>query len=452
MKFYGREDEVKRIGGFFDIVKRKGSRILVVTGRRRIGKTRLVLESVKNLNSLYFFTKKKRIDEIISEWSEEIRKKLGNVFYGKFENLEDFLTFLFEFSKDNPMVFIFDEIQNFLFSAPSGFGTFQKMYDLYREKSNALLVFLGSSFTLMNKIFKDSKEPLFGRASDIMTLSYLPLKHQREIMEDHGFCSGKNMLHLFSIFDGIPKYIEELVDVEKNDFKESLKTLIIHREFLWDEGENLLKEEFGKEYTSYYSVLSAISKGRRRLNEIEQFCGIKDASPYLKKLEELYKIIERKLPVTSKSKKERNGRYYIKDNFLDFWFRFIESKRNLKEINQADIAFEEIWSELPRFEGRKLEDMVIRCTIEENPLDIKFYRAGRYWDRKGEVDIDAAFVDDKGKKAYVLEVKINREKITKKQLEAIKNMASSIPALKGYEIIVGAAYINESGLKMEIHD
>jgi len=129
----------------------------------------------------------------------------------------------------------------------------------------------------------------------------------------------------------------------------------------------LLKEEFGKEYSSYYSIMSAISKGHRKLNDIEQFTGIKEAGVYLKNLEETYKMISRRLPVTARNVKERDGRYYMRDNFLDFWFRFVETRRNLKEIARAEEAFVEIWEQLPVYEGRKLEDMAIRKMIEENP-------------------------------------------------------------------------------------
>ncbi|MHB8280917.1 MAG: ATP-binding protein [Candidatus Humimicrobiaceae bacterium] len=449
MKFYGREKELSLIKHFFNTVKNKGSRILVITGRRRIGKTRLALESVKNQNYLYFFTKKKKINEIVSEWSNEVKSKYGEVFYGNFDSFEDFLKFLFDFSKKKPIILIFDEVQNLLYSEPSAFGTFQKIFDLNKEETNVLLIFLGSSFSLMERIFKNSKEPLFGRASEIILLSYLPLKIQSEILKDNGLNSGKNLLHLFSIFDGIPKYIEELMDLEKKSFDKSIRELITKRDFIWEEGENLIKEEFGKEYSSYFSILSAISKGRRRLNEIEQFTGIKDVGSYLKNLEEIYKMIERRLPITSKSIKERNGRYYLNDNFLDFWFRFIESKRMLKEAGKADQAFMEIWDELPTYEGRKLEDLVIRKMIEENPLDIKFSKAGKYWNRKGDVEIDAVVVDDEEKKAYLFEVKTNKAKITRNTLEDLKRKGQAVYELENYELITRLAYIGDEDVIIE---
>jgi len=449
MKFYGREKELALIKHFTGTVEKKGSRILVITGRRRIGKTRLALESVKNKNSLYFFTKKKRINEIIAEWSNEIKNKYGEVFYGSFNSFEEFLKFLFDFSKKKPIILIFDEVQNLLFSEPSAFGTFQKIYDLNREKSNILMVFLGSSFSLMEKIFKNSKEPLFGRASEIIQLSYLPLKVQSEILKDANLYSGGNLLHVFSIFDGIPKYIEELIDLEEMSLRNSINMLITKRDFIWEEGENLLKEEFGKEYSSYFSILSAISKGRRKLNEIEQFAGIKDAGSYLKNLEEIYGMIERRLPVTSKSKKERKGRYYIKDNFLDFWFGFIESRKILKETGRVDQAFNEIWNELPIYEGRKLEDLIIRKMIEENPLNVNFSKMGKYWNKKGDIEIDAVFLDENKKKAYLFEVKTNRSKITRKILMELKEKGQSIHELENYELITKIGYVRNSGIEIE---
>jgi len=170
---------------------------------------------------------------------------------------------------------------------------------------------------------------------------------------------------------------------------------------------------------------------------------------YLKNLEEIYKMIERRLPITSKSTKERNGRYYLNDNFLDFWFRFIESKRTLKEAGKTEYAFSQIWDELPSYEGRKLEDLVIRKMIEENPLDIKFSKAGKYWNRKGDIEIDAILVDDEEKKAYLFEVKSNKAKITKNTLENLKQKGQKIYELENYELIIKSAYIGDADIIIE---
>ncbi len=315
-----------------------------------------------------------------------------------------------------------------------------------------MLIFLGSSFSLMERIFKNEKEPLFGRASEVLTISYLPLKTQEQILKDHALFSGENLLHLFSIFDGIPKYIEDFTDLGKNSFKGNFKELLLTREIIWDEGENTLKEAFGKEYASYFSILSGIAKSKRRRNEIEQFTGISDAGVYLKNLEEIYRLIERKLPVTSRSKKERNGRFYFTDNFLEFWFRFIETNRRSKELNLMDRVVTNIWDGLSGYEGRKLKDLLIKKIIEENPLGIDFTRAGKYWDRRGKVEIDALFINDERQIAYLFEIKRNRKKITEKTLETLKRNAYTIPELSGFKMVRGISYITNEGLQIQIVD
>ena len=224
------------------------------------------------------------------------------------------------------------------------------------------------------------------------------------------------------------------------------------REIVWDEGENTLREAFGKEYATYFSILSGIAKGRKRRNEIEQFIGISDAGIYLKNLEEIYKIIERKLPVTSRSKRERNGRFYFTDNFFEFWFRFIETNRRLKELGLIDKAVNTIWEKLPVYEGRKLEDLLIRKIIEENPPGINFTATGKYWDRKGKIEIDALFVDDEKEIAYLFEVKRNRKKITMDTLETLRRNVYNIPELAGFKIVRGISYIDNGGLQIRVID
>ena len=450
MKFYDRTKELTEIKRLITITQNKGSRVIVITGRRRIGKTRLALESVKETKHIYLFTKKKKMHDLIQEWSAEVKKTLGEVFYGQFTDFDQFFEFLFSFSRTTPFIVIIDEVQNLLSVDPTSFGTIQKLYDLHRETSRLCVIFLGSSYSLMNRIFTNEKEPMFGRASDIIKLSYLPLKAQKEILKDTSLLTGHNLLHAFSLFDGVPKYLEEFVDMEAHGFIEKFKALLIEREFLWEEGEYLLKEEFGKEYNSYYSILSAIAKGRCAMNEIEQHTGIKEVGAYLANLEETYSLIERKLPITRRSTKERNGRYYLRDNFLHFWFHFIDAKRSLKEVGRIDKALDEILNELPTFEGRKLEDMLIRTMIEENPLSLEFTKAGKYWDRQGTIELDAVFIDEDTKRVYIFEVKTNKKKILKKQLEILHAKALSLQEFNNYSITLGIAYLDKDDLQVEL--
>lgn len=451
MKFYGRERELAKIRGYIDQVTISGAKIVVISGRRRIGKTRLALEAVKDKPKLYFFVTRKKEEDLLSDWSAEIRRVLGNVYFGEITKIEDLLQFLFDYTQNQPLAVIFDEFQNFILSSPHIYSVFQKYYDLYREKSALLLIFSGSSHSLMERIFTGNKEPLFGRASEVIHLSYLSLKAQWEISDDIGLISQREKLDQFSVFDGVPKYLEEIVDYQGSSFNARLCQLLSDKDWIWEEGENILKEEFGRDYATYFSILSAIAKGRRILSEIGQYAGIKDASPYLKKLETGYQMIKRILPVTVRNaNRSRKGRYYLSDNFFAFWFRFIEPRRTLKEIGQIELAIREILSEIEQYSGRKLEELVIRYIIEENPLNLEFTRIGRYWDRKGEVEIDVIILNDRSKVAYFLEVKRDKSKVTKKLMEKLRERASAISETANYSKRYGYAYPANGNLRIEL--
>ncbi len=453
MKFYGRKKELQQIRSYLNVVKTGVSKILVITGRRRIGKTRLALEATKAIPSLYFFVTRKKVAELLRDWSAQIKNTLENTYVGEFSQVEDFLNFLFEYSRKHPLSVIFDEFQNFSYTYPEVYSIFQKVYDLQKEGSSLLIILSGSSHTLMEKIFLGKKEPLFGRASDTIHLSYLSLADQSQFLSDQGIRSQKHIVFFFSVFDGVPKYWEEIAVYNSPSFPDRLQELFMEKEWIWDEGENILREEFGKEYVSYFSILSAIAKGRRILGEIQQFSGINEASAYLKKLEEVYRLIERRVPVTEmKRASSRKGRYYLSDNFFTFWFALVEPNRYLKETGQQGKAVQIFLKDLDPYSGRIIEKMAIRKVIEENPLAIEFSRIGGYWNRKGDVEIDMMIMDDIKKKAYMFEVKLNKKKITKALIEALRKKAANIPEIYDYTHVFGSVYPDNGDLVIKLEN
>ncbi len=112
MKFYGRSVEINKIRSYWNVVKTGISKILVISGRRRIGKTRLALEATSDFPHLYFFVTRKKVIELLRDWSVQTKEALGNVFFGEFQDIENFLNLLFDYSKKNNLSVIFDEFQN----------------------------------------------------------------------------------------------------------------------------------------------------------------------------------------------------------------------------------------------------------------------------------------------------------------------------------------------------
>ena len=432
MKFYDREHELTRIKKEQAKLKHR-SAVVVVTGRRRIGKTRLIFEAHKDKPFLYFFVGKKKMADLLREWTEEISAKTGNV-YGEFPGFSQLVAYLFHLAKTNPLTVFFDEVQNLLHIEPSAFSDLQKHFDINRESSSLLLIFAGSSYSLIEKIFTGAAEPLFGRATEFLRLTYLPVNTQKEILKDGGIYSGENLLHTFSIFDGIPRFYEEILETGQKNFKNAFRDLIVEKEFLWEEGLNMMREEFGKDYSIYHSILSAAAAGKRSRNEIEQAIG-GSAGGYLQNLENIYYLLKKDKPLFAAQKKTSIQRYYLADNFFEFWFRFISRFQSLKEINRKDSAFEKIWDLLPEYEGYKFEALIKRIFIEINPFQLEFSQVGRYWDRKGENEVDLLLVDEESRTAHVVEVKRNIVK-SLKESEKIKFYAkiSSIEELKNYTL------------------
>lgn len=147
-------------------------------------------------------------------------------------------------------------------------------------------------------------------------------------------------------------------------------------------------------------------------------------------------MIRRERPVLGKQTGPGMKRYYFADNFYEFWFRFISRFQGLKEINRKDRAFEKIRDLLPEYEGYKLENLVKRIFIELKPFDLDFTRIGRYWDRKGENEIDLVLLDEDGRKVYMVEIKRNFSKAIKgderrKFSDKVVGLAA-LPGLKGY--------------------
>lgn len=434
MKFYDRERELTRIKKEFTKLKNHSS-VLVLAGRRRIGKTRLIFEAHNEKTFLYFFVGKKNMPDLLEEWTEEINSKIGKI-HGEFKNFSQLMDYLFHISKSGQkeMTVFFDEVQNFLSINPSAFSDLQKYYDIHRESSSLLLIFAGSSYSLIEKIFTGAKEPLFGRATEFIRLSYLPIDIQKDMLKDFGMYSGENLLHAFSIFDGIPRFYEEILETGEKDFKKALKELIVEKEFLWEEGLNMMREEFGKDYSIYHSILLSIALGKRTRNEIELALN-GSSGGYLHNLENIYRLIKKEKPIFSRKAKSGVVRYYLADNFYEFWFRFMSRFQALREINQKERAFEKIWEMLPEYEGFKLEALIKRIFIELNPFDLEFNQVGRHWDRKGENEIDLILMDDDSGNAYVVEVKRSLAKSLKKD-EKIKlyTKAASVIPLANYDV------------------
>ena len=444
MKFYNREKEVKIIN---EIVRKskKGGQLIALQGKRRVGKTALILRAFKKQKFLYFFVSKKTEKELLGDFREEISKKLNLPYLGEFKSLTQLLEFLFDYSRKNNLVVVFDEFQNFKSVNPSLFSDLQKFWDLNKDKSRIAIFCVGSMFTLIKRIFTSSKEPLYNRANKIIELKPFDLKTQQAILKDFKLLSPKNFLIFYSLFNGMPKYFELIEDnnLKSKDARQIIKKLFCQEDaYLIKEGKNILIEEFGRSYEKYFSVLTAIALGRTTKNEIYNYTGININSlgVLLKSLEDFYEIIERRIPVLEKKASSKLSSYKIKDEFLSFWFRYIYKKNYLIEVKNWQALFNYIVKDLDNYLGFKFENLVREYLVEQNNSKgsiFDFEQIGSFWKRPDltgdNKEIDVVAVNKENKTALIGECKLNFNKIDQNLIDNLIKKSKFISKLKNYK-------------------
>lgn len=307
-----------------------------------------------------------------------------------------------ELSVSRAFNLVIDEFQEFYNINESVYSDMQNLWDQYRRKSRMNLIVSGSIYSLMQKIFQNSKEPLFGRADNIIKLSAFSLTTLKEIIYDHRpDYSNDDLLALYAFTGGVPKYVELFCDNGALSVDEMINFMIRENSPFTDEGKNLLVEEFGKNYATYFSILSAISGGINTQPEIETALGNKSIGGQIKRLIEDYNIIVRKRPILAKEGSQ-TVRYEIQDNFIRFWFNYFDRHRSLIEIKNFVGLQAIIKADYPTYSGKMLEEYFKQKFAES----FQYRAIGSWWDtRNGQDEIDIVALKLEKRQAVVAEVK-----------------------------------------------
>jgi uncharacterized protein len=429
MKFYNREKEISRL---LDIESRTGSiaQFTVVTGRRRIGKTHLLLRTIKNQPTLYFFVARKAESFLCQDFIQEVRGKLGIPVLGEVSSFGKLFQFLMEYSASRPFNLIIDEFQEFYHVAPSAYSEMQHFWDINKNRSKINLIVCGSVFSLMHKIFESAKESLFGRATQMLKIRPFKTHVLKEILNDHSSeWRPDDLLALYAFTGGVAKYIQLLMDGGAITKQNMIHFIVEEDSPFLQEGKNMLIEEFGKEYATYFTILSAIARGENTRGKIEALVK-REVGGYLTKMEKYYSLISKAIPIFSKVE-SKNVRYVVHDNFLTFWFRFIYKYNHILEIGGYDALRKIIERDYATFSGKILERYFYTKLAEEK----RFTHIGSYWDRKGEVEIDIIAVNELEKYAEFIEVKRNASQINLEKLrEKSYIFLRATGKLKDYQI------------------
>ena len=437
MKFYSREKEKEIL---YEVLRQSKdeARMTVLMGRRRIGKTELS-QKCGDESILYFFVGKKAEALLCQDYVREIREKLDTPVLGIPSSFSEVFRFVLQLSEKRPFTLVIDEFQNFLKINPSIFSDIQRDWDLHKRTSHLNLIISGSVFTLMTKIFEDKEEPLFGRADEKIVLEPFSTNVLKQILSDFNpNYTPEDLLALYSITGGVPWYVTLLLDKGKNNRNKMLAALTEENSPFINEGRNILIEEFGADYVTYFSILTCIASGMKTRSEIENELHNDNIGSYLIKLEDYYKVISKSLPIYAKENSKK-VRYQLNDCFLIFWFRFFYKYQALVENKALKALGEIIQRDYSSVSGFMMERYFIRKFQEEGR-----YIIGKWWDRKGENEIDIIVADPITKEAWMYELKKQDYRYKENEFrEKVDKVLEQVPELRKMKIHLGSLSLDD---------
>ena len=400
-RFVDREEEIKAIKAK---LKSKNFELIIIFGRRRVGKTRLVLECVKGRYYIYYLATEKNN---ISKFKSEVEKSIPIIKHAK----EDWEA-IFNFLKDKTI--IIDEFPNILREDRAALSEFQKIVDTILTPTRTKLILLGSSISMMKSKILSYKSPLYGRSTSILELKPLKFAQIRKFFEN---AEIEELVKIYGFAGGVPFYLQR---IDKLPFFSWLKEEIEKPDsFLRYEVDILLRMEF-EDYYTYKEILEAIALGKTKLNEIREYVKVKgEITKYLKNLIRVG-FVKREAPITKK-RRSKKGRYYINDNFLRFWFRFIYP--NLSSIEERIFDINLIKSDYPRYLGAVFEEICKEFLVEmiRRKKMPYFNKIGKEWgsipEKKEAFEIDIVALNERTKEILFSECKwkdkVNALKIAK---------------------------------------
>ncbi len=426
MKFYDRESELGTLAAIASQAERSAC-FTVVTGRRRIGKTALILKALAKTRSLYLFVTRSSEPVLCAQFQRQAVETLGVPVFGNVTRLADLFEVLFAFAETQPYTLVVDEFQDLERVNKAVFGEIQNVWDRHKDTAKINFIVCGSVHSMMKRLFEDDKEPLFGRLTAKIPLAPFRIRTLKEILKDHApDYRPDDLLCLYLLTGGVAQYVGLLMNAGAVTRDGMLAFVTREGSPFLAEGRDLLISEFGRDYGVYFSILQLIAAGKNSQTEIDSVIG-KNTGAYLARLDADYSLVEKNKPIFSKPE-SRNARWMIGDNLLRFWFRFIFPNQMLLETGKNALLLAQVKAQYEQYSGWMLEKFFRQKYAEEGA----WTRVGSFWDRRGENEIDLIALDDAGKRAVVAEVKRNAKKIDKTVLWAKAKVLGA--ALSGHQV------------------
>jgi len=389
MKFYNREQELKLLAQTREMAFNNHSQMSALTGRRRIGKTKLILKSCEDSVTVYLFVRRSNEATLCAQFAETASRSLNTYISTEVTSFVSLFETLMTIGKHSAFNLVIDEFQEFFYINPSIYGGMQDVWDRYKDSTHVNFIASGSVYTLMHRIFQEYKEPLYGRCDSIIKLKPFTTSVIKQILAD--YCpnySKDDLLALYTFTGGVPKYMELLLDRGCYTMETMVDCIIQENSIFIEEGNLLLIHEFGKKYGNYFAILSAISSGKNTAAEISESIGNASVGGLLQRLEEDYELIAKKRPVLAKEGTQ-NVRYELTDHFLRFWFRYVVKNQDFVQSELFTRLADLVKADYPTYSGLTLEKYFLE-QLKEKQL---YSTIGSWWETSKGKDMDQNELD-----------------------------------------------------------
>ena len=423
-RFVDREQEMATLQSEYD---RDGSALVVLYGRRRVGKTTLISEFIKNKKALFFLASEESESQNRLAFQEKAADFLNSDLLKNVEvkSWDVLFRAIIDTHFDSKPVIVLDEFQYLGKSNPAFPSVFQRIWEEILKDKQVMVILCGSLISMMQSQTLAYDSPLYGRRTAQIRLKQIPFAYYHEFFPEK---SRKELIEMYAVTGGVPKYIE--LFSQSKDIYSAIETCVLNRSgYLYDEPHFLLQQEVS-EVGSYFSIIKAIAAGNTKLSAIAGVLEVKSTSltKYLKTLIDL-DILEREVPVTEDSpEKSKKGLYKIKDNYLRFWFAFVYPNMSFIESGHGRIVMDKIRKSLVRNHIAFVYEDICRERMweinAEGVWPFYFSKLGRYWDSKEEIDIAA--IDPDGKNLILGECKYWQEPVGVSVLRELEAKAKTV--------------------------
>ena len=419
--FFGRKYELSVLE---DTFKKPGFQMTVIYGRRRVGKSKLITEFIKDKRSSYYVANQSSLEDNTRKWSEQYVEDLLPAMKGVlFNNPDDFFHFIGSNCGEEKTVLALDEIPYIAESDETFLSRLQVAIDTIFAGKNIYLIICGSAISFMEKEILSEKSPIFGRRTNQIYLK--PFNYIESALFVPRYTNEEKAI-VYAVTGGVAKYLS-LFDDNLSLDDNLVNNFFRPSGYLYEEPLNLLMQEF-RSLNTYSMVIEVCANGANKMNEIAAKAHISTATlAYVLKGLATVGIIRRINSMTEEKNKKKIS-YEVSDGLYRFWYSFIPSAKAAIEMNKGDVFYyTNVKEKLHAFMGSAFEEMCRYYTLLnglDGNLNCLVTNVGRWWGLDHEhksADIDVVGIDDISKKAVIGECKFRNEILDKEVYESLVN-------------------------------